>query len=67
MNSSREEVAQVSNLLYRGFPIRQPSLCPECLDSLSALPGGSRRYSPDTESGETSATLVAAFPPAEIP
>ena len=37
-------VAQVSNLPYRGFPIRRPPLHPKCPDSSHGLPTGSRRY-----------------------
>jgi hypothetical protein len=59
----RKEVAQVSNLPYRGFPIRPPSFSPKRQDSSNGLPTGSRRYS----RLETCATLIAASPCCEIP
>src|SRR6266545_3362222 len=38
-------VAQVSNLLYRGFPIRRPWKTPASPNDRDGLPNGIRRYS----------------------
>jgi hypothetical protein len=58
----RKEAAQISNLPYRGFPIRPLSLSPKRQDSSNGLPTGSRRYS----RLETCATLIGASPCCEI-
>ncbi|HXP60331.1 MAG TPA: hypothetical protein VN829_07565, partial [Dongiaceae bacterium] len=56
-------VAQVSNLSYRGFPIRRSSLRAECQDSSNGLPTGSRRYG----RLEVCATRHCATGPAPFP